>query len=350
MKQTISEITIETRSCNDCNSSHYSKSVTNFKQMKKIHILYFAMAFLLISVSCTKDPVVLEFDDSYTPKPPKKGALKEEPPVDLLTVYTYFQESQKDLVVNRVLQTDGSLEIKDEINNVEVQVKTTIPVEAATTFEVTLMENEDEAFPKIVKGLTVLLPEDVYNLENSTLDFKVGDKEVGNTIINLKKDAFKKLDKMKEYVLPLKIKITKGEAVILNYFVLHVTLQDVEALPEAPNVSPSYNFPTPSQDKVLRESALHVNSDYATGHLYKLTDSNLGSNWWVKPEEGHWLSIGIDNLQKIKAIVIKTPSWNNKNLKACDVDTPVNINHIKLTNFKGYDSFVDLMDLYLVIE
>lgn len=341
---------------------------------KQNYIILIITSFLFLLGSCTEDPKILEFNESYTPKAPKKGERDKAPPLDLLTVYSYFKTTESNVIITRIAENDGSITIND-IEDIILQVKTSIAVEKSTEINIEVMTQEDEEYQKIIKGSTALLPDDTYTILNNTLTFDIGKKEAGETTIRLDAEKFKDLDAKYNFALPLKMTISSGEATIKNHFVLHVSLSDVEALPNGNNVSVATSTPAGT---TISGSSLTLYSDYATSSLYKLNDgSSYSYNWWVPSGEDHYLAIGLTETMMVKSVIFDLSYWGGKRLKSVKVlvsnnsgstyveqgiaefssgsnkaivvfDTPVNINFIKFKDFIGYDSYIDLYEVKVI--
>ena len=346
--------------------------------MKIKNILHFLLIGVIILSSCVKEPVVLDFDDSYTPKAPVKGKRDAIPPVDLLNVYAYFLNNEVSQTVNRTINADGTLTI-DAMDDRAIELRTSIPVESNMMIELSKMtaENGGENYPKIIKGLTVELPSEAYSLSKNEITLAKGEK---NASVNIQfhKDKFLALDKAKTYALPLVMKLKEGKAIIVNYYVLYISLQDVELLPQGDNVTAVNAVPAGT---LYQTKAITITSNYAQEHLYKLNDGdmNYANNWWTQSGGNTWLAIGLKNSTKIKAVVLKTHYWDRKTIKSAKIwasqdggttyveqgdvsftdetktaivsfKTPININSVKITNFIGYESWIDIHEIQMIGE
>ncbi len=344
--------------------------------MKIKNIFYLLAALLVVMSSCESTPVVLDFDDSYSPTKPTPGKRDPLPPVDLLTVYAYFQNNMEQQIVVRTIKPQEQTPVIEKMDDREVVLRTSIPVEVATKFDVVAMtaENAESIYPKVIKGATLALPADAYTLENNSVVLKKGEKEARITL-KFNKEKFLTLDRTKEYALPLIMQLKEGEAKIVNYYVLSIVIEDVEALPEGNNIEVAQ-----ASGSTLGTNALSLKSNYRTDHLYKLNDGSSYSNWWVDAdnEPSVWLTVNLKETAKVKGFNIVTGSYGKK-LSSVKVwasqdggvtfveqgvvsgverdytvrvsfKTPIQINALKFTDFKGESRWIDLHEIELVAE
>lgn len=332
---------------------------------------------LLLASGCAKAPVVLEFDDSYTPAQPKKGERDTPPPVDLLTVYSYFKTAKEEISVTRSFSSEGVVEEVSSLDDRVLIFRTSVAVEQAMNFKIEKMtaENAPEDFPKVIKGSFVELPAAAFTVEHADIALQQGEKSA-EVRIRFHVEAFKTLDKSKNYVLPLVIIPPKESGVkVLGYYTLTITLTDVQALPSGENVSVVKEL----SGERISGSALTVNTDYAENHVYKVNDgesAQWSGNWWVPSHSQHWLTLHFETT-KVKGIVIATkyPKYitslrvsvsqdggvtmveqgtvtteeNYFELKIA-FDKPVEINAVKLDQFVGAKDYVDVLEVEMVKE
>lgn len=328
--------------------------------MKLNKILYVCMLGIMALTSCEKEPIVLEFDDSYTPKAPDKGDRDPMPPVDLLTLYTYFADNQPDIIINRTIDgDDGSLSVED-IEDREIIIKTSIPADIDTHIELLPMtdENSDGQYSTIVKGLNLELPADAYSLSTQNVTISQGERQA-QLSIRFNKEKFLELDHTRVYVLPLVMKADNSEAKIVNNYTLYIHLLDVKKLPHGNNVEAPYSI----SGNIVAKSNLTFSSDFASAHVYKLNDGNTWQNWWVNGLSNSYLLINWKNGSSVvKALSFTTDDyWKRmKSVKVwasqdggitfieqgtvdltpsdssnpvCAFKTPITINALKLTDF-----------------
>lgn len=344
--------------------------------MKIKNIFYLLISGLIVLSSCEKDPVVLEFDENYSPKKPTPGKRDPLPPVDLLTVYAYFHNNVEQQIVVRTIKPEEEDPVIEDMQDKEIILKTSILVEAVTKFDVVTMtaENAENLYPKVIKGATLALPADAYSLEGNSVTLEKGEKQAKITL-KFKKEKFLTLDKTKEYALPLIMQLKEGEAKIVNYYVLNISIEDVEGIPEGNNVELASTSGT-----TLRTGDLLLNSNYQQGHLKKLNDGFSYTNWWVdtKNISPVWLTVSLKETAKVKGFTLTTQTFNKK-MKSVKVwasqdggstyveqgvvtgaesyytvpvsfKKPIQVNSLKLTDFTGIDQYIDLHEIELIVE
>src|SRR3712207_383774 len=163
--------------------------------MKLKYIIYALVGVSTLWTSCSKDPQVLEFDPSYTPKRPTPGQKDKLPPVDLLTVYGYFNDNMPTKVVNRTLQSDGTVAVP-EIGEMEVGIHTSVAVETDATImvEPVTATNNADLYGKLIKGTVVELPADAYKLTDASHQVQKGKKLDAKAKLSFVKEKFQALD------------------------------------------------------------------------------------------------------------------------------------------------------------
>ncbi|GAE15708.1 discoidin domain-containing protein [Bacteroides pyogenes] len=343
--------------------------------MKIKNIFYLLISGLIFLSSCEKDPVVLEFDENYSPKKPTPGKRDPLPPVDLLTVYAYFHNNVEQQIVVRTIKPEEEDPVIEDMQDKEIILKTSIPVEVVTKFDVVTMtaENAENLYPKVIKGATLALPADAYSLEGNSVTLEKGEKQATITL-KFKKEKFLTLDKTKEYALPLIMQLKEGEAKIVNYYVLNISIEDVEGIPEGNNVELAQ-----VSGKTLSGNSLVLDTDFSKGHLYKLNDENIYTNWWVDTNISTiWLKVNLKETAKVKGFTLATRTSNQK-LKSVKVwasqdggttyveqgvvtgaesyytvpvsfKKPIQVNSLKLTDFTGIARYIDLHEIELIVE
>ena len=292
--------------------------------MNKYSFLSLLLVLAVSVSSCSKvTPEIVEQGKDPLPANPKgidrsKIAL---PPVDLLTQYLFFQNNDQEVSVV-VLKDEASDQVLD-VNDVEVKISTSVPVEAGFVAEVEVMtdKNAPKTYPDAVaNGSRMILPPEMYTLSDKTVTFKPGEKEKTLTL-SFNKDALATLSEEKTYVLPLILKIPeelKKTVKLHNFFLVTVTKQTVLPLPKGDNISVGSSFP----DGVVKvdPSGLKLSTNANTGeHLYKLIDGNDrygNSNWWVS-DPTTYLDIKLPEMRRVKAIALWTLKYT-KNFYSLD--------------------------------
>lgn len=347
--------------------------------MKTKNILYIASILLAsLIVSCSTDPVILEFDDSYTPDKPIPGKRDTPPPADVLTVYGRFNPTNEDVVVARIIETDGSLTVNN-IQPVILNINTSIKSKEELVFSIEKMtlEKDNETYQKIIKGSVLELPSDSYQLSSNEVKIVPGEK-VKTIEISFNKEKFKELNKERTYAIPLKLTLKKGTATVLpSPYVLNVSLTESKKLPNGNNVSTAYSI---ESNRILDKNAFNLESDYASGHLWKLKDNKSSSgSWWVKSGSSTSLNINLTKLTKVKSLRMKLKSYNGR-IKTVSVsasntkgetyinqgvakfendepewiyivfDQPIYIDAIKLSDFTSDYTYIDIYELDIYFE
>ncbi len=281
--------------------------------MNKYSFLSLLLVLAVSASSCSKvTPEIVEQGKDPLPTNPKgidrsKIAL---PPVDLLTQYLFFQNNDQEVSVV-VLKDETSEQVLD-VDDVEVKISTSIPVETEFVAEVEVMtdKNAPKTYPNVVaNGARMILPPEMYTLSDKTVTFKPGEKEKTLTL-SFNKDALATLSEEKTYVIPFVLKIPeelKKTIKLHNFFLVSVTKQTILPLPNGDNISVGSSFPSGVVQVDPSELELSTNANTG-GHLYKLIDGDYyyaNGNWWVS-DPNTYLDIKLPEKRKVKAIALWT--------------------------------------------
>lgn len=339
---------------------------------KYIYLLTLGATALLLSNCRKPEPTVLEFNDSFTTTPPTPGERDTPPAVDVLTPYVYFADNQQKITIMRTIQEDESLAIDDPIKEFDVMIKNNAKKDRDETYNIEVMskENTPKLYDTVIKGNTLLLPSSTYTLSSNSLTIKKGKKVSENPIkISFNKDELIKLDKTKEYILPLVIKNPEGEdAVPANYYTLSVTVFDMEKLVSGDNVSGSMNIPP--NIEILEDLQLSAGNNETL--LPRLTDGDPnGSYWWTTSGVDNWLMIKFEQ-KLITAIIIDQKTSHKLSEVSVDVanaedgpfypqgtcsfrgteervvitfNKPIKINRLKLHGIHGQTGYIALTEV-----
>lgn len=271
------------------------------------HIICCLLAIGLGFSSCYREPVVLEFDDTYDVKKPEKGERDKLPPVDVYHNYVYAAEDRVDLEILRDLNEDKTVRDLMMPASLILTIKRSLVQEEALPVKVELMtpENAPEIYPTVVKGLTTLLPAGVYSFSSEAAVIASGEKSI-DVEIALNKEEMKNLDPSHPYVLPIIYTVDKEKAVVRGYYLCTVTFRDKSQIPVGNNVvlNPSGDL---SGGVLIEREALTCSSNYeAERASTRLTDGRTDDSWYVRYQSGAYLDIRF-NMANVKAVVLNVP-------------------------------------------
>lgn len=340
------------------------------------NILALTFGILVLSSCGRMEPEIVEEDYSYTPKEPNKENRDKiaVPPVDMLNQYVFFKDNDQKRTV--AVRMDGEQKEVQPVDDVIVTVSTSFPAKEAFTAEIALLTEKEypKTYTNIVMEGAQLLPQEMYQVTLTSVEFKVGEQEK-QFPIKFKKELLANLDESVTYVIPLVIKVPEDKGLNLhNYFLVTLNKKMVKALPNGDNVKLEKTLP--SGVRKLTSSQFSLSSDYAPTHLYKLTDGKKGrwdDNWWVSSGSNTELNVKLQKSMTIKAIVIYALSTSSpltnfaisasntngeKFVEQGKIDVPkgqssivvtfseaIEVDNLKIYGFKGTSSFVNIHEI-----
>lgn len=339
-------------------------------------INYFIALFLgvIFFASCERmEPQIVESDYKYTPAEPK-GEDRDEiatPPVDMLKQYVYFKDNDHERTL--LVFNNGTTKDAQALEDVTVTVSTAVPVKEAFTAELCIIDEKDypKTYTQIVMEGAQFLPQDMYKLEQSTIEFKVGEQEK-KLSLSFNSDKMVDLDDEITYVVPLVIKVPEGKEINLhNFFLVTINKKELQPVEEGDNVELLSG--TPSGVTPLPAAALTLDSNILRDRIHGLKDENVWeSQWWSRSSEDYitimfdYASVGGLKIHGLYRKVINTVkvfvtidgvNWisqgevtntDQRSTLNIQFKNPIYIKGIKITGmtpFPGADEFIDIAEL-----
>ncbi len=259
----------------------------------KYRTIFSALLLGGILASCMHEPVVLEFNDSYTPKKPTPGKLDPLPPVDVYNTYVFPLETNVERTVVNELNSDGAIaQTTFDATPVELRIRTSIAAKEDLVITPTVItaENNPEAYASLIKGTTKLLPENAYTIAEANVTIPQGEKE---TVVhlNLNEEVVKGLDFSEgSYLLPVMLQLPEGKGIVRGHFMLTINSVTRKAFPTGNNVELVSTYPQDIQDMIWK-SALSFKSNVVSGRLNKLNDGVINDSWYTRESDNAWLTI-----------------------------------------------------------
>lgn len=345
------------------------------------NILALTFGILVLSSCGRMEPEIVEEDYSYTPKEPTKENRDKiaVPPVDMLNQYVFFKDNDQKRTV--AVRMDGEQKEVQPVDDVIVTVSTSFPAKEAFTAEIALLTEKDypKTYTNIVMEGAQLLPQEMYQVTQTSVEFKVGEQEK-QFPIKFKKELLANLDESVTYVIPLVIKVPEDKGLNLhNYFLVTLNKKMVKALPSGNNVKLEKTLP--SGVRKLTSAEFKLSSDFKPEHLYKLTDGGKrywDTNWWVSSGSGTVLNVKLQKSMTVKAIAIyaatsKSPLTNfaisasntngekfveqgkinvtgNSNELIVTFTEAVEVDNLKIYGFRGPDTYVNIQEIEIYAE
>lgn len=345
------------------------------------NILALTFGILVLSSCGRMEPEIVEEDYSYTPKEPNKENRDKiaVPPVDMLNQYLFFKDNDQKRTV--AVRMDGEQKEVQPVDDVIVTVSTSFPAKEAFTAEIALLTEKEypKTYTNIVMEGAQLLPQEMYQVTLTSVEFKIGEQEK-QFPIKFKKELLANLDESVTYVIPLVIKVPEDKGLNLhNYFLVTLNKKMVKALPNGNNVKLEKTLP--SGIRKLTSSQFSLSSDYAPTHLYKLTDGKKGrwdDNWWVGSGSNSELKIELQKSMTIKAIAIYAAT-SSKPLTSFAISASntngdkfveqgkinvtgssstlivtfteaIEVDNLKIYDFRGSNTYIDIQEIEIYAE
>ncbi|MBR8759877.1 DUF1735 domain-containing protein [Porphyromonas levii] len=341
--------------------------------MKSIYkIVAYSIGAIFFASCARTEPVIVESDYSYTPTKPKKEDRSKItlPQVDVSNQYIYFKDNDQKRKFYVIVGDEGK-EVKP-LEDVTVKVSTAFPVKEAFVAELQLMTKEEypKTYAQVVMEGAQLLSEEMFNLEEKSLEFAVGD-QVKSVTIKFNSEKMENLSNEVTYVIPLVVKVPEGKSVGQhNFFLVTINKQELKRISEGDNIELLKRLP--SGIETFPSAALTFDSNTCKDKLNGLKDGKLyTSSWWSKNPKDY-LTVSFDyalvegiyvygvyrkEIKDIEVLVTidginwvsqgKVTNEGNPNLPI-KFSSPLSIQGIKLTGMTPYqkgDPFVDIAEI-----
>lgn len=267
--------------------------------------------FILLSGACNREVTVVEFNDTYE-------IDKDYVSVDIPQKFNYnpnniilYVGATEVRLTYRYDETTGSVEMPNKSIPVKIKLKKALPEPVNIVFKENkeLLQNytgEQLGYKDFPQG----------TFADAKITLPAGQTLIEGSIELKNVEAFRENP---GYLTGLEMTLEKaGDNVVISKinYALYVKVNKSD-LEDGDNIE--FKTELPQGLVELDRKNIRAESDYASGHLWKMFDGNSWSNWWVKPKSEYDLVLRFPEA-KVGAILILTNNiWDLKTLKSVKV-------------------------------